>query len=78
MKLIFKGIDNNGIDFEFEKFVSSNDIQDNIFDIDFESDLRVQFELLDNGNFKCINAVDGYGNNRMDDYFGKEAIVNVK
>lgn len=54
----------------FEKEVQWEEISGDTFDIDFQGQLMVQFVRQIDGTILAKNAVDGYGFNRQEEYYG--------
>lgn len=59
---------------DLETKISSQELQEEIIEIDFDGHLRIQITNAD-GELTITNAMNGYGYNCFDEYKGKKIII---
>ena len=58
-----------------EVAISDEDLQNDVFDIDFGGHIKVQFTKQDDGKYKPTNAMNGWGDNCYQEIADKEVVI---
>ena len=58
-----------------EVAISDEDLQQNVFNIDFGGHIKVQFAKQDDGKYIPTNAMNGWGDNCYQEIADKEVVI---
>lgn len=58
-----------------EVAISDEELQQEVFDIDFGGHIKVQFTKQKDGNYKPTNAMNGWGDNCFSEIEGKDVVI---
>ena len=58
-----------------EVAISDEDLQNDVFDMNFGGHIKVQFTKQDDGKYKPTNAMNGWGDNCYQEIANKEVVI---